>query len=72
MSTDLSANFNSPFGSLLAVIVRKALDGLLMIPSRPVWIPGNHEVKIFTNVKGLSVYSVVYKHLKSGLTTDSN
>ena len=72
MSTDLSANFNSPFGSSLAVIVRKAFDGLLMIPSRPVWIPGNHEVRNYTNVKGLCAYSVVYKIFKAGLTNDSN
>ena len=55
MSTDLSANFNSPFGSSLAVIVTKAFDGLLMIPSRPVWIPGNHKVTNYMNE-----YSVVY------------
>lgn len=50
MSTDLSANLNNPFGSSLAVIVRKAFDGLLILPSSPVWIPRNDEV---SNVKWL-------------------
>ena len=58
MSTDLSANFNSPFGSSLAVIVRKAFDGLPMIPSSPVWTPVDHKVRNYMNVKCLSVYSV--------------
>ena len=39
MSSERSWNFKSPFGSSLAVISRKALDGLIIVPSSPVSIP---------------------------------